>query len=353
MDTDNGTDGFKSPGRRPWLIFVFLLIAAIVLVAKLVGGGRHASQPQNPAIPPQAESATGLVVAAAVTNKPQETPAALSNAVPPATQSVAIVESLTNSRVAAAASSNAVLSTNAIALLMTEGKQLEAAGALVDAVEKYRKVIAGSADKAVVAEAEQRAGRLNIELIMSPAPMPEKQNYVAQNNDSPHKIAAKFGTTAELLQKNNRIADASKLRRGDSLRVFSGKFSIHVDKAENTLTLLVNDKFFKKYPVCTGKFDKTPDGTFKVIDKIVNPDWWRADKKVPFGDPENVLGTRWLAIEATGNTPMVKGYGIHGTKDDSSIGKAESAGCVRMKNPDVEELFTMVPYGTPVTIVGK
>jgi len=58
-----------------------------------------------------------------------------------------------------------------------------------------------------------------------------------------------------------------------------------------------------------------------------------------------------MSIKASGSgTPDVKGYGIHGTWDDSSIGKAESAGCIRMRNQDVEQLFVLVPMGTVVTI---
>ena len=46
-----------------------------------------------------------------------------------------------------------------------------------------------------------------------------------------------------------------------------------------------------------------------------------------------------------------RGLGIHGTADDSSIGKSLSAGCVRMHNKDVEELFALVPVGTVVEVV--
>ena len=46
-----------------------------------------------------------------------------------------------------------------------------------------------------------------------------------------------------------------------------------------------------------------------------------------------------------------KGYGIHGTIDPNAIGQQITAGCVRMTNADVEELFSIVPTGTDVTIV--
>lgn len=45
-------------------------------------------------------------------------------------------------------------------------------------------------------------------------------------------------------------------------------------------------------------------------------------------------------------------YGIHGTNKDWSIGGAESHGCLRMHNRDVEELWDLVPEGVPVVVSG-
>ena len=47
----------------------------------------------------------------------------------------------------------------------------------------------------------------------------------------------------------------------------------------------------------------------------------------------------------------LKGYGIHGTWDRESIGKARSNGCIRMLNEQVEELFRIIPLATPVEII--
>jgi lipoprotein-anchoring transpeptidase ErfK/SrfK len=44
-------------------------------------------------------------------------------------------------------------------------------------------------------------------------------------------------------------------------------------------------------------------------------------------------------------------YGIHGTTEPQSLGRQATQGCVRMANPDVEELYTIIPIGTEVTIV--
>lgn len=44
---------------------------------------------------------------------------------------------------------------------------------------------------------------------------------------------------------------------------------------------------------------------------------------------------------------------IHGSPQDSALGKPDSHGCVRMRNRDVIELFEEVPAGTPVEIRRK
>ena len=127
--------------------------------------------------------------------------------------------------------------------------------------------------------------------------------------------------------------------------------AITINKTRNDLLLTANDRYFKRYRVGTGRYDKTPVGTFVISERIPEPPWWREDgQTVPFGDKENILGTRWMAIKATGTTPEIRGYGIHGTWDTNSIGRAESGGCIRLKNEDIEELFELTPVGTTVVI---
>jgi lipoprotein-anchoring transpeptidase ErfK/SrfK len=47
---------------------------------------------------------------------------------------------------------------------------------------------------------------------------------------------------------------------------------------------------------------------------------------------------------------IVNGVGIHGTAESGSIGTRASHGCVRMRVPDVIDLYPRVPIGTPVLI---
>ena len=251
--------------------------------------------------------------------------------------------------------SNVLASVSASSLspaqLATEGDRLMAAERKDKAREFYLKALATSPSDSVRTQLEEKLGPLNVELISHPWPMAEKQDCVVKEGDSIKAIARACGTTVEMIVKGNELKRPDVIRPGQHLKVFGAKMEIRISKARNDLLLTAGGRFFKRYRVGTGRYDKTPVGTYVVNERIPEPPWWRDDGKVvPFGDKENILGTRWMAIKATGNTPEIKGYGIHGTWDNATIGKAESAGCIRLRNEDIEELFQLVPVGTPVTI---
>jgi lipoprotein-anchoring transpeptidase ErfK/SrfK len=111
------------------------------------------------------------------------------------------------------------------------------------------------------------------------------------------------------------------------------KYSITVNTPARNMTLFRDGKVFKTYPIAIGKpSTPTPKGNFKVINKAHAP-----------GGP---FGARWLGLNAPNGD-----YGIHGTNNPSSIGKAVSNGCVRTYNNNIIELYNLVPVGTPVKII--
>ena len=186
-------------------------------------------------------------------------------------------------------------------------------------------------------------GAIDTKILFTAASAPEKIDYTIAAGDTLGKLAQKFGTTIDLIKKSNNLA-RDVIRVGDRLRIYQGHFALTVSKATNELRLTDNGKFFKRYHVGTGEYSKTPVGDFKITTRLANPPWWRPDgKTIPFGDPENILGTHWLGLN-------VPGYGIHGTWDTNSIGKQATAGCIRLLNDDVAELYTILPVGTSVAI---
>jgi lipoprotein-anchoring transpeptidase ErfK/SrfK len=128
-----------------------------------------------------------------------------------------------------------------------------------------------------------------------------------------------------------------------------------VHRSSFTLSLYRNLKLAKTYSVAIGMQGlETPAGLYHIQNKAVDPAWtepysdWvpEADrgKVVPGGAPENPLKARWLGI--------FNGAGIHGVdpSEYGSIGHAASHGCVRMRIPDVIDLYSQVPVGAPIYI---
>jgi lipoprotein-anchoring transpeptidase ErfK/SrfK len=236
-------------------------------------------------------------------------------------------------------------------MLMDTAGQLMASDKLVEARLKYLEALRNAQDPAVQRQIETRLAPVSIALVLSPRPMPEKEDYVVRSGDSLGAIATRFGTTSLLIQTNNLVMNPNRIKVGDRLRVFTGKFELQANKTTHEMVVLMNGEFFKRYKVGTGVFGRTPVGSFVVRDKIAEPTWWPPDgREVPFGHKDNILGTRWMSVRATGDTPDVRGYGIHGTWAPDSVGKASSAGCLRMINEQVEELFVYIPAGTPLRI---
>lgn len=215
----------------------------------------------------------------------------------------------------------------------------------VKARDTYREFIEKFPSSNSIIRAQEGLDACNIRILFSPEITPGSELYEVQKGDNLTRIAKKFNTTVELLARSNNLQGFS-IRAGRKIKVPKTKFSIVVDKSQKILMLKADGEIFKTYRVATGRQKTpTPVGTFTVISKIVDPPWYQLNgRMIPAGDPRNQLGSRWLGISKPS-------YGIHGTIDPASIGQEATEGCVRMRNPDVEELFAIVPEGTEVVIV--
>lgn len=233
--------------------------------------------------------------------------------------------------------------------MFARAQNLAGSGKLTEARDMLDEVIQTSADEALRNNALRVQGRIVMQMFLSATPMPEKQSYVIQPGDSLDRIARRNKTTVELIRRMNKI-DGNLIYPGTRIQIPSAPFVIQVDKSAKTLDLVMNGRRFKRYAVGLGRYGKTPLGTFHTVVHQTNPDWTPPGGGIiPFGDPRNVLGTRWISILDDGR-PEIQGFGIHGTSERDSIGGDTSNGCVRMLNEDVEEVFMLIPRGTEVII---
>ncbi|MHC0037888.1 L,D-transpeptidase [Pseudoneobacillus sp. C159] len=123
---------------------------------------------------------------------------------------------------------------------------------------------------------------------------------------------------------------------------------IIINKKTNELAFFENGKLIKTYSVATGKTPKlTPEGSFYIREKIKNRPYFK--EKLKGGDPRNPLGDRWMGISASDNGTFP--YAIHGNNNEKSIGKYVSAGCIRMHNADIRNLYDRISVKAKVVIV--
>lgn len=113
------------------------------------------------------------------------------------------------------------------------------------------------------------------------------------------------------------------------------------------------------YPVGLGRDEwQTPTGEFRITEKTKDPTWviprsireerirekGRYERAIPGGDPQNPLGRYRLRL----SLPL---YGIHGTNIPWGVGMKVSHGCIRLYPEDIEQLFPIVPVGSPGELV--
>lgn len=167
------------------------------------------------------------------------------------------------------------------------------------------------------------------------------ETYTVKKGETYGRIAYRNEISEEWLKRVNK---GKLLVEGRKIKLPKIKDVLIVDKEKKTLVWKRADKVIKTYPISIGKEgSETPEGEFKITEKVENPIWYHEGKEIPPDSPENLLGTRWLGFDK-------KSYAIHGTRHPGTIGTAASHGCVRMHNREVEELFEWVQVGTKVII---
>ncbi|WP_414713848.1 L,D-transpeptidase family protein [Sphingomonas sp.] len=125
-----------------------------------------------------------------------------------------------------------------------------------------------------------------------------------------------------------------------------------VDKSDGVLRVMdANDKLVAQFTATMGsEHDPLPLGSWKIYGADYNPKFhynpdlfWDAkkgdDKELLPAGPNGPVGVVWIDLSK-------EHYGIHGTPNPETIGRAESHGCIRLTNWDAARLAMMIKPGT-------
>ncbi|MBL9144557.1 MAG: L,D-transpeptidase [Verrucomicrobiaceae bacterium] len=189
-------------------------------------------------------------------------------------------------------------------------------------------------------------------------------------------VAERFHTDETFLAKINPGRDLNYLRPGDVINVpniapfkieevkkYQGfkedpilsKHIVVIDTVERMGAIYdENERMLAAFPITPGKPQFIPRGQWKIVNMNATPEF-RYDKKfleegqrgetayhIPPG-PNSPVGILWAGLSKSG-------IGLHGTAFPRTIGRAQSAGCVRFANWDAIRLPSLVRPGSPVIV---
>ena len=162
-----------------------------------------------------------------------------------------------------------------------------------------------------------------------------------------------------------KTRSASK-RKGVYVRTSpSNPYYIVIDKSDYELKVYDDEGWYATYPIVFGSNDlgdkmregdkKTPNGTFKVIQKRINPKW---GPQMLLDYPTRESYSRFNERKARGvlpsNAKIGSGIAIHSTRPQEEWAVDNyynwTDGCVSVKYSEMKDLYSFIPVGTVVTI---
>lgn len=245
----------------------------------------------------------------------------------------------------------------------------------------WQTVVKNALSKVPVAEAAYTIREDHLPLINPKLPeQPEHwQDFKEMSYRSMQELVAeRFHTDETFLAKLNPGKDMSRLKAGDVIQVPNVRpFKIEqvkryqafkADPDLSTHTVVIDtvermgavydadEHMLAAFPITPGKPQFIPTGIWKIMNMATTPEF-RYDKKfleegqrgtddtafkVPPG-PNSPVGILWAGLSKSG-------IGLHGTANPRTIGRAQSAGCVRFANWDAIRLPTLVRPGSTVIV---
>ena len=206
-------------------------------------------------------------------------------------------------------------------------------GDVAGAHQQLSKLVKTYTDSAAYSKSRRILGEVNMDRLLSDMRTPGKKNYVVKSGDSLIRIASQNKTTVDYIMQVNDL-QGHTLHKGDQMIVCELDFSVHVSLGDRTLTLLRNDKFFKEYPIRVVRGVRPTDTKLESRSAIVN------NRAVRLGTEGYVGSEKWLSCAKR----VIIGPYTPESRDDVDLRG------IFLDVADVEELYTVLRYGTPVKI---
>lgn len=221
--------------------------------------------------------------------------------------------------------------------------QLRQAGKLNEARSAFTTFLTKFPSSQHSEEAKDLLGEVNMQILLSKYPSPEKQEYIVKSGDVLARVAAKTKSTPELIMRTNNL-HGTMLHIGDKLLISHPEFSLFIQRNAGDIILLDHGAFFKRYRARNVRLP--PKQPPRITTRVAETMAYRDGKRVGFGTPEYIGSTRWIRLAQPGYVLFAEPSSANAQPG----GVPPPATGFAMLPADVEELSGLVNTKTAVTI---
>lgn len=220
------------------------------------------------------------------------------------------------------------------ARLRQEDKLPEARAALTAFIQKYPSGLHAE-------EAKDLLGEVNVKILLSAIPSPDKQEYTVKSGDVLARVANKMKSTPELIMKMNGL-NGTMLHIGERLFVSHPDFALIIQRQAQSVILLNHGMFFKRYHIRTLKLP--PKQPAKLVTKVSETMAFFNGKRVGFGSKEFSRSTRWIRLAAPGCI-------LYSESEPGIVAMPPPPTGIGLAAAELEELSSLVNSKSAVTII--
>ncbi len=222
---------------------------------------------------------------------------------------------------------------DAAVALLTEGELVSARDRLLYLMQYYP-------ESKTFADAKRVAGEVNLDLLISPIPRPEKVQHVVRRGEALITIARRSNTTIDYIMRANGKTTAL-IYPDEELIVYPLNYRVEISLEAGTLTVFDGRNFFKEYGIVNVNLPPEVAGT--VVTTISEKVAWDVDRPVNFTDANYLNCSKWIRTGKIGL--FIREY----SPERTGAGAAPFG--VMVEKSDMEELFTILRVGTEVKLV--
>jgi hypothetical protein len=201
-------------------------------------------------------------------------------------------------------------------------------------------------------EAKHIIGEINMDLLLSPTPIPGKEEHVVKSGDLLASLSRRYQTTINYMMRAGGRTN-HLIYPGDRLIVYPLNFRVRISLGKQTVTILTPEdgKFFKDYEIRSVNLPpavKAPSSA-KLAEMVA----WHEGRAVTFESPNYFDAEKWIRTDKIGlfirahsdEAPVAPPEG-----GNAGAGAASPFG-VKVDRADLEEMFSFLRPSNLIELV--